>query len=50
MKGWVKWDQEEWNEARAAFRNVLSSSDKSLRDQAKNAIEVLDSLEEAKNN
>jgi tetratricopeptide (TPR) repeat protein len=46
MKGWAAWDQKDWNIARGAFAMALSS--KKYKAQAKDALEMLDSLNEAR--
>jgi tetratricopeptide (TPR) repeat protein len=45
MKGWAAWDQKDWSTARGAFTMALSS--KKHKAQAKYALEMLDSLDEA---
>jgi hypothetical protein len=45
MKGWAAWDQKDWSTARGAFSMALSS--KKHKAQAKYALEMLDSLDEA---
>jgi tetratricopeptide (TPR) repeat protein len=46
MKGWAAWDQKDWKTAKRAFSMALSS--KKFKAQAKEALEMLDSLDEAK--
>ena len=46
MKGWAAWDQKDWKTAKRAFSMALSS--KKYKAQAKDALEMLDSLEEAR--
>jgi tetratricopeptide (TPR) repeat protein len=46
MKGWAAWDEKDWKTAKRAFTMALSS--KKYKTQAKDALEMLDSLDEAK--
>jgi tetratricopeptide (TPR) repeat protein len=46
LKGWAAWDQKDWKTARRAFTTALSS--KKHKVQAKYALEMLDSLDEAR--
>lgn len=46
MKGWAAWDLKDWKTAKRAFTKALSS--KAYKDQARDALEMLASLDEAR--
>lgn len=46
MKGWAAWDQKDWKTAKQAFTRALSS--KAYKAQARDALEMLASLDEAR--
>ena len=46
MKGWAAWDLKDWKAAKRAFTMALSS--KKYKAQAKDALDMLDSLDEAR--